>query len=128
ASARADAVVTRRQLFPPKPSVRPREIFFGPHHDGVAVVLADEGAAVTSTTPQRSANASAPPRRLVIIRALLYWGFSYDVDGHVIVGSGRRDAGRAAGADALHEPAPVDGVDRNADGKRCRLDELTGGI
>ena len=30
----ADAVVTRRQLLPPKPSVRPRVAFFGPHHDG----------------------------------------------------------------------------------------------
>jgi len=73
ASARADAVVTRRQLLPPKPSVKPSEIFFEPHHDGTADVLADEVAAMTSTAPQRSAIASsAPPRRLIFIRVLRF--------------------------------------------------------
>ncbi len=41
--------MTSRQLFPPNPSVKPSVIFFGPHHDGVADVLADDVAAVTST-------------------------------------------------------------------------------
>src|SRR5262249_30113264 len=39
----ADAVVTRRQLLPPKPSVRPSVAFFEPHHDGR---LPPPGAAV----------------------------------------------------------------------------------
>jgi hypothetical protein len=69
---RADAVVTRRQLFPPNPSVNPSVIFFGPHHDGTAVVLADDDvAAVSMTTPLMSAKARSAPRLLwVIVRVL----------------------------------------------------------
>src|SRR6478672_6911339 len=33
-SSLADAVVTRRQLLPPNPSVRPRLALFGPHQEG----------------------------------------------------------------------------------------------
>src|SRR3954447_11246771 len=58
ASARADAVVTRRQLLPPKPSVKPRLIFFEPHHDGVAVDVADD-VAVTTMTAAHASSASA---------------------------------------------------------------------
>jgi hypothetical protein len=67
ASSRAEAVVTRRQLFPPNPSVRPSVIFFDPHHDGTAVCFADdfgfadEVAAVSRTMPLMSANASSAP-------------------------------------------------------------------
>ena len=73
ASARADAVVTRRQLLPPNPSVKPSLIFFGPHHDGTADDFADEvvAAAMTTATPLMSANArSAPPLFFVIVRVL----------------------------------------------------------
>src|SRR5436190_14445557 len=71
ASSRAEAVVTRRQLFPPNPSVNPSVIFFGPHHDGTAVVLADDVAAVSITTPPMSAKARSAPRLLwVIVRVL----------------------------------------------------------
>jgi hypothetical protein len=71
ASSRADAVVTSRQLLPPKPSVKPSVIFFEPHHDGtaavladdaVAVVLADDVAAVSMTTLLMSAKAKSAPR------------------------------------------------------------------
>ena len=34
--------MTRRQLLPPNPSVKPSVIFFGPHHDGTAAVFADD--------------------------------------------------------------------------------------
>src|SRR3954449_6008551 len=69
ASSRADAVVTRRQLLPPKPSVKPSVIFFEPHHDGTADVLADEVVAVSMTTLLMSAKARSAPRlRLVIVR------------------------------------------------------------
>src|SRR3954454_15542032 len=71
ASSRADAVVTRRQLFPPKPSVRPSLIFFGPHHDGTAVVLADDDAAVSMATAPMSANARSAPRLLWVIAVAL---------------------------------------------------------
>jgi len=56
---------------PPKPSVKPSEIFFEPHHDGtaavlpddaVAVVLADDVVAVSMTTLLMSANAKSAPR------------------------------------------------------------------
>src|SRR6185503_20015472 len=68
ASARADAVVTRRQLLPPNPSVNPSLIFFGPHHEGTAVVFADDAAVATSRPMLRSAHArSAPPRLGVIL-------------------------------------------------------------
>src|SRR4029079_16957294 len=68
ASARADAVVTRRQLLPPNPSVNPSLIFFGPHHDGTAAVRADDVAAVTIKPTQRSASEmSAPPFLGVIL-------------------------------------------------------------
>jgi hypothetical protein len=83
ASFRAEAVVTRRQLFPPNPSVSPSEIFFGPHHEGafavfaafevfeVFEVFADEVVAVSMTTPLMSAKTrSAPPLLLFIVRAL----------------------------------------------------------
>jgi len=77
ASFRAEAVVTRRQLFPPNPSVRPSEIFFGPHHDGAFAVFAafevfaDDVVAVSMTTPLMSAKTrSAPPLLLFIVRAL----------------------------------------------------------
>jgi hypothetical protein len=47
-------------------------IFFGPHHDGSAVVLADDDVATVSmTTPVMSAKARSPPRLLwVIVRVL----------------------------------------------------------
>src|SRR4029079_9552948 len=64
ASLRADAVVTSRQLFPPNPSVRPSVIFFGPHHDGTADVLADEAPALTITATQASARTTIAPRLL----------------------------------------------------------------
>src|SRR4029079_470435 len=71
ASLRADAVVTRRQLLPPNPSVRPRVIFFGPHHDGLADVLADVLAAVAITATQASARTMIPPRLLCNIVCVL---------------------------------------------------------
>jgi hypothetical protein len=78
ASFRAEAVVTRRQLFPPNPSVKPSVIFFGPHHEGTADffadadVFADVDVATTSvTSPHRSANTrNAPPLLGVIVRVL----------------------------------------------------------
>src|SRR5215213_8727579 len=41
ASSRAAAVVTRRQLLPPKPSVKPSLIFLSPHHAGTPPASAD---------------------------------------------------------------------------------------
>ena len=78
ASSRAAAVVTRRQLLPPNPSVKPRLISSGPHHDGTppsspgtvlsppgTVVPADTGApmALPSTAAQ-----SRPPATMVVER------------------------------------------------------------
>src|SRR5262245_13523946 len=69
ASSRADAVVTRRQLFPPNPSVKPSLIFFGPHHEGTADDFADDAVAKTMAEPQMSASARSPtPLLLVIVR------------------------------------------------------------
>jgi hypothetical protein len=71
-SSLADAVVTRRQLLPPKPSVRPKVIFFGPHQDGTppdvaalvpvdAAVLAVVEAAALEPAPADEAAPAAPP-------------------------------------------------------------------
>jgi len=76
ASSRAEAVVTRRQLLPPNPSVNPSVIFFGPHQDGTAVVLADDVAAASMTTPLMSANARSAPRLLWVIARILPFFFS----------------------------------------------------
>ena len=55
ASSRAAAVVTRRQLLPPNPSVKPRRISSGPHHDGtppplLSAVLSPPGTVVPADT------------------------------------------------------------------------------
>src|SRR5262245_47591216 len=67
ASSRADAVVTRRQLLPPNPSVKPSLIFFGPHHDGTAEVFASGFAAATKATLHASASAMSAPLLFVLI-------------------------------------------------------------
>src|SRR3954453_11336814 len=72
ASARADALVTRRQLLPPKPSVKPSLIFFGPHQDGLpAACLADDVAARVRTAAAASASASSEPLFVLILLCLL---------------------------------------------------------
>src|SRR6185503_15999757 len=59
ASSRAAAVVTRRQLLPPKPSVKPRRISSGPHQDGTppssGAVLSPPGTVVPADTDVPSA-------------------------------------------------------------------------
>src|SRR5437764_4616301 len=74
ASSRAEAVVTRRQLFPPNPSVRPSVIFFGPHQEGTPDVLADDAAAANKTPPLTSARARSTPCFLLIIVRVLPFG------------------------------------------------------
>ena len=123
ASARAEAVVTRRQLLPPNPSVKPSVIFFGPHHDGTADVLADELPAMTSTTPQRSANArSAAPLRWFVIRVLPFSWSDLSKRG-LNDRSGRRDARRTTHPEAPCDRSPIDGVERDSHGERPGLDE-----
>src|SRR3954454_1530472 len=67
ASARADAVVTRRQLLPPNPSVKPSLIFFGPHHDGTAEVFASGFAAASKATLDASPSVMSAPLHLILI-------------------------------------------------------------
>jgi len=62
ASSRAEAVVTRRQLLPPNPSVKPSEIFFGPHHDGLALVVADDDAVAIMATAKSATQKTSAPR------------------------------------------------------------------
>src|SRR6185503_8521323 len=125
ASARADAVVTRRQLLPPNPSVNPSLIFFGPHHDGTAVVLADDAAAVTSRPMLRSAHASSAPPRLGVI---------LDPPSSVIgksgenATSGRRDGRGPTPCDTPGQCSPVDCVKSNTRSKCGRLNKRAGGI
>src|SRR5689334_23409955 len=62
ASSLAEAVVTRRQLLPPKPSVMPSTICFEPHHDG-AFGLAGappDDAEPLPEPPPHAARASMP--------------------------------------------------------------------
>src|SRR6187551_3686530 len=84
ASARAELVVTSRQLLPPNPSVNPSLIFFGPHHDGTAdafaddVGLADDVAATNMTAPQAIAVVrSKPPFFLLMNPPSLPFPFHY---------------------------------------------------
>src|SRR5690242_6563525 len=122
ASARADAVVTRRQLLPPKPSVKPSLIFFGPHQDGLpASCFADDVAASVRTAAAASASASSEPLFLLILLCLLSSSGLTVLTG--LPGSGGRYARHAPAADAADEGAPVDAVERDADRERARLHE-----
>src|SRR5213075_1296526 len=125
ASLRAEAVVTRRQLFPPNPSVKPSLIFFGPHQDGVADGFADDVAAATMTAVHASASVSSAPPLFLLIRFVSLLSF-------VVIGPRPAWAERGLrGRDARHttpretacERSPVDGVEGNAHCERCRLDE-----
>ena len=55
ASSLPDAVVTSRQLLPPKPSVRPRVIFLGPHQEGAPSRSAAGGLALVVAAAVRAA-------------------------------------------------------------------------
>src|SRR5512133_1978108 len=65
ASSRADAVVTRRQLLPPKPSVMPRTISSGPHHEGTSPLAAapPDEACWSSEPPPQAARVRTPTLR-----------------------------------------------------------------
>src|SRR3954463_10239780 len=119
ASARADAVVTSRQLLPPKPSVKPSLIFFGPHQDGTAACFAEDVVVVTTitTAPASASASSAFPLFVLIPRVSLLLAVCL---------SGGRGTGEPARVQAAYEPAPVDGVEGDADCEGGRLDERAG--
>ena len=130
--------MTRRQLLPPKPSVRPSVIFFVPHHDGAADAFA---AAVVFARRRRHGDerddaAGAQTREtlhvvvVVIVRVLPF------VSMIVRAAAGPSDSdcvrwARRSPADAPEassERSPVDRVERHADRERRRLDELSRGV
>src|SRR5205823_10623681 len=103
ASLRAEAVVTRRQLFPPNPSVRPSVIFFGPHHEGTPLVLAEvaapsvlaDAAAVNKTaTPATATASSAPILLLIIVRVLPFGSMNFHALDNATCYVGARLVGR----------------------------------
>src|SRR4051812_21266304 len=110
ASARADAVVTSRQLLPPNPSVKPSLIFFGPHHDGFPALRdADDVAASARTAATASTTAGSEPLFVLIL--------SYLPSSSVMTGSGLGETrGASGGRDARHAPA------RGAAGERAPVD------
>src|SRR3954465_14100590 len=63
ASSLADAVVTSRQLLPPKPSVIPRTMSLSPHQDGTSpppLALVDEPELVSEPPQAQRARPRAP--------------------------------------------------------------------
>src|SRR6185437_8613264 len=140
ASSRSDAVVTRRQPFPPKPSVKPSLIFFGPHHDGVADVslddvdFADDVAATTIIAPQASASArTTPPRFLLMypssLPVLVACSVGTTMCRLVAVGdSCRCDRARAMCGHASRQRPPVDRVEGDAHGQRSGLHKRATGV
>src|ERR671932_2210691 len=71
ASSLAEAVVTRRQLLPPKPSVIPRTASSGPHHEGTSPFAAAplEEAWSPPPPPPQAARARTPTQ--VSVRGLV---------------------------------------------------------
>ena len=151
-SSLAAAVVTRRQLLPPKPSVRPRVIFFEPHHEGAPATggcprtaarrcrrsavpdeelphaLRSSATAPAAARRRRgrggSGHAGRPFCRMACGRGCAARGTDAARDD----GTGRRQgvAGArdaAAGTSCRRTSGPVDGVEGDADGERRGLDQ-----
>src|SRR5581483_3439020 len=117
-------------LFPPKPSVKPSLIFFGPHHDGLpAEELADDVAATTRAAVHASARLrSAPPLFLLILLCLPSLLAGEWFSDRATTGSCRGDARHAPGRETARERSPVDGVERDADAEGRCLDERSGRV
>src|SRR6056297_2465986 len=99
ASSLPEAVVTNRQLLPPKPSSRARVASFGPHQDGTSCAVAD---VADSDRPRPNAAIALHAFRLdslmvfLLRGTLLYWF----------------ETGR-----------PIDGIDPDAEDQRERLND-----
>ena len=101
-SCLAAAVVTRRQLLPPKPSVRPSTIFFGPHHDGVPPAAAPDAAAGAEPSCRRT--------RCGCCRSLVVAAAGADAAAVVAAAAGAEDAAVAVLLEllqALNSSAPA---------------------
>jgi len=101
-------------------------IFFGPHQDGVAEVLADDEVATTNTAIPRSARSAPPLLVLIVVYLPSLRGLSNVLGEQLVLG--RRDARHATPPETTCERPPIDAVERDSHGERPRLHERTGRV
>ncbi|BEP15909.1 hypothetical protein acdb102_42200 [Acidothermaceae bacterium B102] len=104
-------MVTRRQLLPPKPSVRPRLVFFGPHHEGtppaeVAAALVATADALVAVLAPAAADVAAAPAEVATAAAVVVAALD--------------------GAAALVDPEELEQADRNMAAAPAPARSLTG--